>query len=81
MPNKPFTLTPVDHDPFVQKTADIPDAHYAQIERLLSLHAQGEIAGKEVHAGMPEGYKVDLRKGSYDYEVMAPDGSFHNIAP
>lgn len=52
------------------------------LEDALTSHARGTASSKEVRKIFnAHGWKVDLRRGKYDYEVVSPSGQVHYITP
>ena len=62
----------------VAENDGIEEHVYKQIEDALYGHATGNLSPAEVHKLMPEGYKVDLRRGGQGpYEVIGPSSIFY----
>lgn len=57
------------------------DTYPLEIEKTLHGHASGALKPSQVHQAMPSGWSVNLKKGNYEYEVTAPDGKIHYVAP
>ena len=62
----------------VADATDIPKP----VEDILGAHAQGKASNADVRRVLdPMGYKVDFRKGKYDYEVLDPSGNYRHVQP
>jgi len=90
IPSVPFGLAPGLGDSQQvqpnQNNVQVADAGGAppyplQIETILHGHAAGILSPAQVHSAMPPGWTANLRRGSYEYEVTAPDGTIHYVPP